>query len=227
MPTEGAWQIKMDQLQQKLEEYKERITASVEVLRTAVSRIPDCLLVLGSGLGALADQVGDPVVLPYDTLPGFSRTSVAGHQGRLLFGWWQNRYVAVMQGRFHYYEGYGMADVVLPIRVMCRLGVPRLILTNAAGGVRRNLRPGDLMLIEDHIGLFAESPLRGPNDAMFGPRFPDQFHVCDPVWRALAAFCAADMAIPLHSWVYAWCRGPQYETPAEIRLLERLGADAV
>ncbi|MDW7659447.1 MAG: purine-nucleoside phosphorylase, partial [Bacillota bacterium] len=204
-----------------------KIDAAAALIRQAAETKPELLLVLGSGLGSLAEQVEKPVILPYEDLPGFAGTSVQGHQGRLLLGRWSGRFVAVMQGRFHYYEGHNMRDVVLPIRVMQRIGVRRLILTNAAGGVDPAMTPGDLMLINDHIGIFAESPLRGFNLDAFGPRFPDQSRIYDPMWLDLARRCATDLAMKVHEGVYAWCRGPQYETPAEIRLLARLGANAV
>lgn len=207
--------------------YMGKIDAAAALIRQATAIRPELLLVLGSGLGDLAEQVEKTVILSYEDLPGFAGTSVPGHMGRLLLGRWNGRFIAVMQGRLHYYEGHDMQDVVLPIRVMQRCGVRRLILTNAAGGVDPAMTPGDLMLIKDHIGLFAESPLRGLNLDAFGPRFPDQSRIYDPDWLALARRCAAELAMTVHEGVYAWCRGPQYETPAEIRLLARLGANAV
>ncbi|MDD2442284.1 MAG: purine-nucleoside phosphorylase [Eubacteriales bacterium] len=206
---------------------EDRIEQAAQAVRRALKTTPDVLLVLGSGLGALAGQVENAHILPYDEIPGFPRATVPGHEGRLVLGRWSGRQVAVMQGRFHYYEGHPMRDVVLPIRVMQHLGVSRLLLTNAAGGVNRSFQPGDLMLIQDHIGLLAESPLRGANLDRFGPRFPDQTHVYDPEWSRLALRCAAEQDIALHQGIYCWCRGPQYETPAEIRALAALGADAV
>jgi purine-nucleoside phosphorylase len=217
----------MSDLSHEKDVYMGKINAAAALIRQAAETSPELLLVLGSGLGSLAEQVEKPVILPYAELPGFAGTSVQGHRGRLLLGRWAGRFVAVMQGRFHYYEGHDMQDVVLPIRVMQRVGVRRLILTNAAGGLDPAMNPGDLMLINDHIGLFAESPLRGLNLDAFGPRFPDQSRIYDPDWLDLARHCAADLALKVHTGVYAWCRGPQYETPAEIRLLAKLGAAAV
>lgn len=204
-----------------------QIEAAAALVREAAAVRPELLLVLGSGLGSLAEQVEDPVAIPYTDLPGFAGPSVQGHQGRLILGRWSGRSVAVMQGRLHYYEGHAMRAIVLPIRVLRQAGVRRLILTNAAGGIRPDMKPGDLMLIKDHIGLFAESPLRGLNLDAFGPRFPDQSRIYDPAWLALAQRCATELDLRLQTGVYAWCRGPQYETPAEIRLLAKLGADAV
>lgn len=209
------------------DQYIGRINEAALMIRQHSDVTPEVALVLGSGLSDLAEQVENADVLPYQSLPGFLSPSVKGHEGRLVLGSWSGLRVAVLQGRFHYYEGYDMQDVVFPIRVLQRLGVPRLILTNAAGGINRAMKPGELMLINDHIGLFAESPLRGLNLDEFGPRFPDQSVVYDASWRALALECANKFSIPLHSGVYAWCRGPQFETPAEIRALEKLGADAV
>ncbi len=208
-------------------EYQRNIDQAATFIRNQYADIPEILLVLGSGLGDLADQVEHPVVLSYAEIPGFPRTTVPGHSGRLLLGTWHGRSIAVMQGRFHFYEGYDMKTVVLPVRVMQQLGVRGLILTNAAGGIRQDMRPGDLMLIRDHISLWAESPLRGPNLDDYGPRFPDQSFVYNPVWADLAAACAHESGLTLHQGVYAYTRGPQFETPAEIKLLRLLGASAV
>ncbi|MEA4888226.1 MAG: purine-nucleoside phosphorylase [Clostridiaceae bacterium] len=208
-------------------EYQSSIGQAAAYIRKQRAETPEILLVLGSGLGDLADQVEQPVVLPYAEIPGFPRTTVPGHSGHLLLGTWHGRSIAVMQGRFHFYEGHDMKTVVMPIRVMQQLGVRGLILTNAAGGVCQDMRPGDLMLIRDHISLWAESPLRGPNLDEYGSRFPDQSSVYDPAWADLAAACAKESGLTLHQGVYAYTRGPQFETPAEIRLLRLLGASAV
>lgn len=207
--------------------YRQRIRQAADAISAAFPATPDLLIILGSGLGALADDVQNPVVLPYANIPGFPQTTVPGHDGKLLLGLWNGKTVAVMQGRFHFYEGHPMDDVVLPIRVMQQLGVHTVLLTNAAGGVDPNMHPGDLMLIRDHIGLWAESPLRGTNLDEFGPRFPDQSQVYDRGYASLAADCARELEIPLHEGIYAYCKGPQFETPAEIRLLRLLGATAV
>lgn len=207
--------------------YHLRIHEAAEMLGSVGLPVPEFLLVLGSGLGDLAGQVEHPQVFSYADIPGFPQATVPGHQGQLYLGRWCGRQVAVMQGRFHYYEGHPIADVVFPIRVMQQLGVRGLILTNAAGGIRQGMAPGDLMLIRDHIGLWAESPLRGRNLDEFGPRFPDQSSVYDRNWAMTAAECARSLGLVLHEGIYAYCRGPQFETPAEIRLLRLLGADAV
>jgi purine-nucleoside phosphorylase len=207
--------------------YQRRVEAAADTIQGAWQDQPEILIVLGSGLGPLADAVTKPVILPYTSIPGFPQATVPGHEGRLILGWLQEQPVAVMQGRFHYYEGHSMQDVVFPIRVMQQLDIKKLILTNAAGGTRDDMHPGDLMVITDHIGMLSESPLRGPNLDRFGTRFPDQTHVYDPAWIERAQMCAKRLGIRLHSGVYAWSRGPQFETPAEVRLLKMLGADAL
>ena len=207
--------------------YRLRIRQAADaILETGAAR-PEILLILGSGLGRLADSVVNPVILHYEDIPDFPAATAPGHAGRLLIGRWSGRQVAVMQGRFHHYEGLSMDDVVLPIRVMQQLGVKRLLLTNAAGGIKKEMKPGDLMLIRDHISLWTESPLRGLNLDEFGPRFPDQSDVYDRGWANDAISCARELGMILHEGIYACMRGPQYETPAEIRLLRQLGASAV
>lgn len=206
--------------------YEERIERSVKDIQNRFTEKPELLLVLGSGLGALAERVEQAVNIPYEAITGFPQSTVPGHAGQLILGYWQNRCIAVMQGRFHYYEGHAMTDVVLPIRVMQKIGVKTLILTNAAGGMNQAMKPGDLMLIRDHIGLWAESPLRGANLDSFGPRFPDQSQVYNRELGNLALQCAANLHVTLHEGTYVFCKGPQFETPAEIRLLQLLGASA-
>ena len=201
--------------------------AAAYVLERWGTRHPRIGLVLGSGLGPIADRLEDPIAVDYADIPGFSHTTVPGHQGRLLCGRLSGRDVAVMQGRFHYYEGHAIADIAFPIRVLRKAGIADLILTNAAGGVNRSFRPGDLMLITDHIGLFCEPVLRGPNLDDLGPRFPDQSRVYDRELAALARASAAGSERPLREGVYVYCKGPQFETPAEIRLIAALGGDAV
>lgn len=188
---------------------------------------PEIGLILGSGLGALADEVGDPDTFAYEDIPGFPRSTVVGHAGRLVIGNLRGRKVIVLQGRFHYYEGYDFGRVVFPLRVMKLLGMNNLLVTNSAGGVNRDFTPGDLMLIEDHIKFFIDSPLRGPNMESFGPRFSDMSYAYTPVLREMAGEAAADLNIPLQKGVYAFMGGPSFETPAEIRMLSVLGADAV
>ncbi|NLW11500.1 MAG: purine-nucleoside phosphorylase [Clostridiaceae bacterium] len=207
-------------------QYRNDIDAAAKIIRSKFSENIEWLLILGSGLGRLADGIVDPVIVSYEELPGFPKSTVPGHEGRFILGSWSGKTVAVMQGRFHYYEGYDISETVLPIRVMQALGVKNLLLTNAAGGMAEGMKPGDLMLINDHISLWAESPLRGANLDEFGPRFIDQTSVYDPKFGSIIKNQAAELGITMHQGVYAWCRGPQFETPAEIRLLKFVGASA-
>lgn len=191
---------------------------------------PTLGLVLGSGLNALADQLAHADVIPYGDIPGFPVSTVAGHAGALVIGEWKGKTVLVMRGRAHYYEGYSMQRITLPIRVMRLLGVNTLIVTNAAGGINETLRAGDVMLITDHInlvGMAGANPLRGPNDETLGPRFPDMTHAYDPALCDLARAVARERAIPLREGVYVMLAGPSYESPADVRMLRLLGADAV
>jgi purine-nucleoside phosphorylase len=188
---------------------------------------PEAALVLGSGLGFMADSVEDAVAIPYADIPGFPVSTAPGHTGRLVFGLLAGRRVAVMQGRFHTYEGYDNAKVVFGVRALRILGAETLIVTNACGGVNESYAPGDIMLITDHIKLFGDSPLRGPNDSVLGPRFPDMSNTYTPELREVARRAAAKLGVALREGVYMFFPGPQYETPAEIRAARALGADAV
>ena len=188
---------------------------------------PEIGLVLGSGLGTLADSMKDPIIVDYGSVPGFPQPTVEGHKGRFVIGDYEGKPVLVMQGRFHYYEGKEMEEVVLPIRVMRDLGIGTLILTNAAGGINTDFRPGDIMLITDHINLSGLNPLRGKNYDEFGPRFPDMSNAYDPGLRQITLDAAKQLGIPIRTGIYAMMQGPSYETPAEIRMLRMLGADAV
>lgn len=188
---------------------------------------PRVLLILGSGLGALGDEVQDPIAVPYDQVPHMKRSTAPDHKGRFLFGRLSGQSVAVMQGRLHTYEGWSFADVSYPIRVLRLLGAETLIVTNAAGAVNTAFAAGDIMLITDHIKLFGESPLCGVNLDEFGPRFPDMSHVYTPALRDAARQAAGELGIILQEGVYMYFPGPQYETPAEVRLARTLGADAV
>lgn len=184
-------------------------------------------VILGSGLGDYAQALEDAVRLPYAEISGFPRSTVAGHAGMLCCGTLHGKRVMMMQGRFHYYEGYSMKDVTLPVRVMQRIGVKTLIVTNACGGINLSYTPGDLMLIADMFSLTGQNPLIGPNLDEFGPRFPDMSCAFDRELRALAHACAREQGFALQEGVYAQMTGPCYETPAEIRMLRTLGADAV
>ncbi len=188
---------------------------------------PRISLVLGSGLGALADELESPVVVPYRDIPGFPASTAPGHAGRLVAGGLDGRPVFVMQGRFHCYEGYSASLVAFPVRVFKRLGVERLFLTNAAGGANPAFATGDLMLITDHINLTGQNPCIGANNSHIGPRFFDMTHAWDPELCAAARRAAAELGMGLREGVYAWFTGPSFETPAEIRMARTLGADAV
>lgn len=201
--------------------------AAADRLRARGIAAPDVAVVLGSGLGAFADAIEGAISVGTDELPGYPRSAVEGHDGRLVFGTLEGRAVLVLAGRVHYYEGFSLAEVAFPVRVLAALGGRRLILTCAAGGVADTLVPGSLMLLSDHLNLIGDSPLRGPNSPDAGPRFPDMSAVYDPGLRAAFHAAAAELSLPLEDGVYAAFAGPQYETPAEIRMARTLGADAV
>ncbi len=206
---------------------------TADFIRGRFGKAPRVAVVLGSGLGAFADELENAVSIPYDEIPHFVRSTVEGHAGRLVLGEIGGVPVAVQQGRFHYYEGYSMEQVIFPMRVFSRLGVESVILTNAAGSLKSEMPPGHLMLITDHLNLMGVNPLRGPNDERFGPRFPDMTGVYDTglqnVIASAADAVAHDLGIEgfLQRGVYCALSGPTYETPAEIRLYRLLGADAV
>lgn len=187
----------------------------------------DVGLILGSGLGELADEIEDPIVIPYEDIPSFPVSTVAGHAGQLVYGSLGEKKVLALQGRFHYYEGYEMNEVTFPVRVMSMLGTESLIVTNAAGGVNQNFTPGDLMLITDHINSFGTNPLIGPNDEQYGPRFPDLTHAYDLEYQELVKEVASDLDLSLQEGTYYGMTGPTYETPAEIRMIQIVGGDAV
>ncbi len=208
-----------------MDEMKRIDEAAAKVL--AVCGKADIGVILGSGLGDYAEALEDAVKLPYSEIPGFPRSTVAGHAGMWCCGTLYGKRVVMMQGRFHYYEGYGMKDVTLPVRVMQKIGVKTLIVTNAAGGVNLGYHPGELMVIGDIFSMTAQNPLIGPNLDAFGPRFPDMSCAFDKELRALAHECANEQGFALREGFYAQMTGPTYETPAEIRMLRTLGADAV
>lgn len=188
---------------------------------------PEIGLILGSGLGAIGDQIEEPDFLDYSEIPHFPVSTVEGHAGRLIIGTLEDKKVVAMQGRFHFYEGYSMEEVTFPVRVMKLLGVSKLIVTNAAGAVNENFTPGDLMLIKDQLNLSGYNPLIGRNLEEFGPRFPDLSNAYDKELGEIVKKASKDMEIKLQEGVYACMSGPSYETPAEIRMLRILGADAV
>jgi purine-nucleoside phosphorylase len=200
------------------------------VVRRRTSHQPQVGLILGSGLNALADEVQDADRIPYADIPYYGQTSVAGHRGQIVIGQLAGQEVFIMQGRLHAYEGISLQRATLPVRVMHELGIRTLIVTNAAGGINPTYRLGDLMLIQDHIGLMAmtgENPLWGPNDDTLGPRFPPMNKAYDPALRRLALKVAEELGIALRQGVYVGLGGPAFETPAEVRYLRMIGGDAV
>jgi len=208
----------------------EEIDQVAEVICKKTAHQPKVGLILGSGLGGLADLVEQADSIPYTEIPSWPRSTVEGHQGRLVIGLLHGCPVIVLQGRSHFYEGYSMADVTLPVRVMQRLGVETLMVTNAAGAINPAYEPGDVMLIVDHIslmGMTGFNPLRGPNLSEFGPRFPDMSQAYDRALLDLARQEAREKNIQLHEGVYIGLSGPSFETPADLRFLRAIGADAV
>lgn len=204
-----------------------KIQSAAEYIRAQVSFRPTLGLVLGSGLGDYADTLEDAVRIPYAQIPNFPVPSIPGHTGALVFGRKCGQEVVVMQGRIHYYEGLPQRQITLPIRVLAALGVKTLVLTNACGGVNLNFHPGDLMLISDHINLSGDNPLIGPNLDAFGPRFPDMSDLYTASLRRAIKQAAEKEGIALQEGVYGMYSGPNYETPAEIRMYRTLGADTV
>jgi len=207
-----------------------QIDEVVDVIRRKISIQPQIGMILGSGLNGLADSVQNPILIPYSDLPNFPVSTVHGHIGRFVIGELEGKPVIVMQGRIHYYEGYTMGEITLPVRVMHRLGVHSLFVTNAAGGVNENFAPGDVMLITDQLNLMGMSglnPLMGPNLDEIGPRFPDMSQPYDREYCDLARKVATDNKLTLREGVYAGLSGPSFESPADLRFLRLAGADAV
>lgn len=207
-----------------------QIENAAQFVRTHTRHTPQVGLVLGSGLSPLADTITDADRIPFHDIPHFPVSTVEGHSGTLVSGWLEGQAVLALQGRVHYYEGYSMQQITLPIRVMQLLGMHTVILTNAAGGIHAHWHAGDLMLLTDHInfvGLAGHNPLLGPNEPAFGPRFPSMTKVYDRELRRCALEVAARLDLPLRQGVYANVAGPMFETPADIRFLRAIGADAV
>ncbi len=208
----------------------EQVAEATAVVRARTSHQPTLGLVLGSGLNSLGDGLGNPDVIHSHEIPHWPASTVSGHKGLLLIGELQGKHVLILQGRSHYYEGLSMSQITLPVRVMARLGVRTLIVTNAAGGLNPTFSPGDLMLIKDHLnmpGMAGQNPLRGPNDEAAGPRFPDMTEPYSARLRRLAHDVAAKLGFSLQEGIYAFVAGPSYETPAELRFLRMVGGDAV
>lgn len=203
------------------------IKAAADYVRSRLEVIPETAIILGSGLGYMAEDLKPSVVIEYADIPKFPRSTVEGHRGRFVSGNMAGKDVLLMQGRVHYYEGYSMDQVVMPVRLFGLLGVKNLVLTNASGGISDFLNVGDIMVIEDHISSFVKSPLIYDDFDKFGVRFPDMTHVYDAEFVEILKECYAGLNIPYKSGVYIQVTGPQYETPAEIRMYKLLGADAV
>ena len=206
---------------------EERINRAFNYISENIECEPDTGLILGSGLGVLADEIEETQVISYENIPGFPVSTVDGHAGRLVCGNLAGEYVMTLQGRFHYYEGYEMDEIVLPVRIMKLMGIDRLIITNAAGGINLNFSPGDLMFITDHINMMGDNPLRGDNQPDFGPRFPDMSEIYSKKLIEIGEKCASDLGIITRRGVYVGVMGPSYETPAEIRYFRAAGADVV
>ena len=204
-----------------------KLTECLECVRKRTDFVPKAAVVLGSGLGDYAESIRVECEVPYGEIEGFPVSTVPGHAGKFIFGWIDSVPVVCMKGRVHYYEGYNISDVVLPVRLMGLLGAEILFLTNASGGVNAAFRPGDLMLIRDHIALFAPNPLIGPNIEALGTRFPDMSAVYDPGLQDVIRKAADENGISLQEGVYVQLTGPSFESPADIRVLRTLGADAV
>lgn len=204
-----------------------KVIEAVNYIKAQISFEPQVGMILGSGLGVLAEEVENPVVIPYSRIPNFPVSTVEGHAGQLVIGMMEGKQVLIMQGRFHYYEGYSMDELTLPVRAMKLLGIKTLIVTNAAGGVNENFHVGDLMFIRDHINMMGSNPLMGRNYEEFGPRFPDMTHAYSPELIERGEKVAEKLGIPVQKGVYVAMSGPSYETPAEIKAIRRWGGDAV
>lgn len=209
------------------QEFMDKLSETRRYILEKVNIEPQIGIILGSGLGGFVDLIEDKVTIPYKEIPHFPVSTVEGHKGQLVFGKVLGKPVVAMQGRFHYYEGYSMQEVTFPVRVMQVLGVSGLIVTNAAGGINTAYRPGDLILIKDHLNMMGDNPLRGANLSNLGPRFPDLSEGYDLEWRQKALTVAREVGIYPQEGVYAAMSGPSYESPAEIRFLRTVGADLV
>ncbi len=203
------------------------IQETTRYIQNKIDTSPTLGLILGSGLGVLADEIVDPIVISYKDLPHFPESTVSGHKGQLVIGLLEGQMVLAMQGRFHYYEGYTMEQVTFPVRVMNQLGIESVIITNAAGGINKSFNPGDLMVIVDHINMMGTNPLIGPNNEQLGVRFPDMSQVYYKDYIEHAETCALALGLDIQKGVYVGNTGPVYETPAEIKMLRTLGGDAV
>lgn len=205
----------------------DKILESARFLDAQTGIAPDVAIILGTGLGSLAERIDPTHVIPYEEIPHFCVSTVEGHKGKLIFGTFAGKQVVAMQGRFHYYEGYGLDQVTFPVRVLKELGARLLVVNSAAGGLDVSFKPGDVMIVTDHINMIASNPLRGLRDSRLGDRFPDMSRVYDPITIDVASQVIEEIGAPLRRGVYVAVSGPSMETPAETRMLRLLGADAV
>lgn len=210
-----------------MEKKLQKIKEAASYIQSKIDIKPEIGLILGSGLGDLANEIVNPVYIDYGEIPHFPVSTVEGHAGRLVIGELNGKQVVAMQGRFHYYEGYSLQEVTLPVYVMKQIGVRLLVVTNACGGINRGFKPGDLMLITDHLNMTGSNPLIGHNDPELGPRFPDMSRAYSPRLRQQVIEIAKRQEIPLQQGVYAGISGPSYMTPSELIMLARVGADAI
>lgn len=204
-----------------------KIREAVEAIQARTKIQPEIGVILGSGLGPIAAQIQDAVTIPYTEIPHFHGTSIEGHAGKMIIGHFHGVPTVFLQGRFHLYEGYQMEEVAFPTRTICALGIKTVVLTNASGGINTRFRPGDIMVIEDHLNLMGDNPLKGPNLSELGPRFPDMTEAYSKDCISVINESAKELGIPLQHGVYVGLLGPTYETPAEVRMLRVLGGDAV
>ncbi len=205
----------------------DQINESISFIKKNDYLKPEIGIVLGSGLGEFANTVSKKNIFNYSDIPHFKKVSIKGHAGKLVFGKIQNKTIVILQGRYHFYEGHDIKDIVFPIRVLCGMGIEKIILTNAAGGINPKFKPGDLMVIHDHINLMGINPLKGENDERMGPRFPDMSNVYDKELIEIILGIGNSLGLKLKTGVYAALMGPSYETPSEIKMLSILGADVV
>src|SRR5699024_9895424 len=216
--------FRMEEIQQNVFSKAREATTYIE--QQGIEKV-EVGLILGSGLGELADEIEHPIIIPYEDIPSFPVSTVEGHAGQLVYGVLGGKKVLALQGRFHYYEGYAMDEVTFPVRVMSMLGTESIIVTNAAGGVNKNFAPGDLMLITDHINSFGTNPLIGPNDDKFSTGFRDLTQSCQSDDQKLVKEVASELKRTLQEGIYYGTTGPTYETPAEVRMIQTVGGDAV
>ncbi|MEA2083309.1 MAG: purine-nucleoside phosphorylase [Thermodesulfobacteriota bacterium] len=208
--------------------HRQKVEEALGILRGRIREIPQVILVLGTGLGALAEKIEVPFLIPYEDIPGFPGSTMIGHAGNLILGRLSGVSVAALQGRFHYYEGYSMKEITIPVRVLSLLGAETMIVTNASGGLNPDFTTGTFMIISDHLNFMGENPLKGPNNDHWGPRFPDMSETYDGKLIATALECAARLKLDnVKTGVYAALPGPSLETPAELRLIKNSGADSV